>query len=90
MSHFSHTEKKKTSGKGAKKLKNSGLKGHSFTKKKKKCNLNMYIYQEPETSGYFQRRSSRFKSRIPQHSNYPKNKNKNDNHTPNVKLQNKI
>lgn len=35
MSHFSHTKKKKTSGKGAKKLKNSGLKGHSFTKKKK-------------------------------------------------------
>lgn len=50
----------------------------------------MYIYQEPETSGYFQRRSSRFKSHIPQHSNYQKNKNKNDNHTPNVKLQNKI
>lgn len=50
----------------------------------------MYIYQEPETSSYFQRRSSRFKSHIPQHSNYQKNKNKNDNHTPNVKLQNKI
>lgn len=89
MSHFSHTKKKNLRKRG-KKIKKFRLKGTFFYQKKKKCNLNMYTYQEPETSGYFQRRSSRFKSHIPQHSNYQKNKNKNDNHTPNVKLQNKI
>jgi len=68
MSHFSHTKKKNLRKRGKKilKFKNLGLKGHSFTKKrKKKSNLNMYTYQEPETSRCFVFLTETFKVQIP-------------------------